>query len=205
MAKLFLFWVGIHAKIGQQLVLINSIVKSNHAALHHAFLPLHSLCPNVYNKLTFFPLHCTNIPTNTSKSWFCLLEIQEITNTMSLNCLTCSPLLPRTDSFEELFPEKEYKEHKEYKEYKEHKEIKETWNQVDRSWSNNKLPSALKRELPKVGAVGKLKGDHRRNYSTGDVPYPGASEPKLMRSSGMRRNWSLEDLTEKQERRVRFR
>ncbi|WVZ13238.1 hypothetical protein V8G54_017768 [Vigna mungo] len=109
---------------------------------------------------------------------------------MSLNCLTCSPLLPRTDSFEELFPEKEYKE---------------AYNQVDRSWSNNKLPSSLKRELPKVGAVAKLKGDHRRNYSTGDVPYPGDSGPKLMRSSGMRRNWSLEDLTEKQERRVRFR
>ncbi|XP_014519705.2 uncharacterized protein LOC106776749 [Vigna radiata var. radiata] len=159
------------------------------------------LCPNVYNKLTFFP-------TNTSKSCFCLHEIQEITNTMSLNCLTCSPLLPRTDSFEELFPEKEYKEHKEYKEYKEHKEskqIKEAYNQVDRSWSNNKLPSSLKRDLPKVGAVAKLKGDHRRNYSTGDVPYPGPSGPKLMRSSGMRRNWSLEDLTEKQERRVRFR
>ncbi|QCD90773.1 uncharacterized protein LOC114166390 [Vigna unguiculata] len=129
---------------------------------------------------------------------------------MSLNCLTCSQFLQRTDSFDELFPEKFFPE-KEYKEYKEHKESKETCKEVDRSWSNKKLPSSPKRELPKhelpkVGAVAKLKGDHRRNYSTGDVPYPpGTSGPKLMRSSGMRRNWTFEDLAEKPEHSVRFR
>jgi len=186
MAKLFIFWVRIQAKIEQQLVLINSIVKSNLSTLHHHFIPF-----GVY-KLTSSPLHSTNLHTNTRKSWFWLLETEEISNTMSLNCLTCSQLLQRTDSFGDLLPEKEYKE------------IKEICK-VDRSWSSNKLPSTPKRELPKVvGTVAKLKGDHRRNYSTGDVPYPGSSEPRLVRSSGMRRNWSFEDVTEAQEQRVRF-
>ncbi|KAL9328502.1 hypothetical protein ACSQ67_003505 [Phaseolus vulgaris] len=188
MAKLFLFWVRIHAKIEQQLACTNQLhcqIQSCNPSpcLHPTSFPL---AYNVY-KLTSSPLHSTNTPTNTRKSRFWFLETEEITNTMSLNCLTCSQLLQRTDSFGELFAENEFKE------------IKEICKQVDRSWSSNKLPATPKRELPKVSTVAKLKGDHRRNYSTGDVPYPGSSGPKLLRSSGMRRNWSFEDVTETQE------
>ncbi|CAJ1931169.1 unnamed protein product [Sphenostylis stenocarpa] len=99
-------------------------------------------------------------------------------------------VLQRTDSFEELLAENEIKK------------TKEMCKQVDRSWSWNKLSSTPKSEPPKVGAVAKFKADHRRNYSTGDVPYPEASGPKLMRSSGMRRNWTFEDVTEKQEKSI---
>ena len=63
--------------------------------------------------------------------------------------------------------------------------------------------STTKCELPKGGAVAKVKADHRRNYSTGDVPYPsGSAGPKLVRSSGMRRNWSFEDVAETQDQGV---
>ncbi|XP_020218074.1 uncharacterized protein LOC109801424 [Cajanus cajan] len=103
---------------------------------------------------------------------------------MSLNCLTCSQLLQRTDSFGELFAEKEYKDI-----------CKQV--QVDRRWPENMASSPPKRDFPKSAAVTKIKAEHRRNYSTGDVPYsPGSQGPKLKRSSGMRRNWSFEDLPE---------
>ncbi|RDY10295.1 hypothetical protein CR513_05206, partial [Mucuna pruriens] len=111
---------------------------------------------------------------------------------MSLNCLTCCQMLERTDSYGELF---------------ENKKLKEICKQVDRSWSGNLSSSTPQCDLPKpAGPLAKIKTDHRRNYSTSDVPYsPGSSGPKLMRSSGMRRNWSFEDLpAEKQDRRVTF-
>ncbi|KAL2348954.1 hypothetical protein Fmac_002954 [Flemingia macrophylla] len=111
---------------------------------------------------------------------------------MSLNCLTCSQMLQRTDSFGELFAEKKFKDM-----------CKQVPNEKPR-WSDNmnmnmpSSPSKRERELPKAtAAVTKIKAEHRRNYSTGDVPYPPGSEgPKLVRSSGMRRNWSFEDLPE---------
>ena len=68
---------------------------------------------------------------------------------------------------------------------------------VDRSWSGN-IPSP-KRELPKGGAVAKIKADHRRVHSTGNVPITGSSEPRLVRSSGMRRDWNFENLAENQD------
>lgn len=148
---------------------------------------LYLLWPNIY-KLILFPLNSTNLPTNIRKSWSWLLETQEINNTMSLNCLTCSQLLQRTDSYGELFVEKEYTK---------------ICKQVNRSWSSNMSSSTTKCELPKGGAVAKVKADHRRNYSTGDVPYPsGSAGPKLVRSSGMRRNWSFEDVAETQDQGV---
>lgn len=179
----------IHAKIQQQVVLISSIFKSSLATHHHhhVFIPLHSLWPNLY-KLIPSPPHSTNLPTNIRKSWFWLLETQEINNTMSLNCLTCSQLLQRTDSYGELFAEKEYTK---------------ICKQVDRSLSSNMSSSTSKCELPKGGAVAKVKAGHRRNYSTGDVPYPpGSPGPTLVRSSGMRRNWSFEDVAETQDQGV---
>ncbi|KAK7309620.1 hypothetical protein RJT34_06502 [Clitoria ternatea] len=144
---------------------------------------------------------------------------------MSLNCLTCSQLLQRTDSFRELFME--------------NNDCTEMYKQVDRSWSppsqtdipktselpkggpltkvkvehrralsfgnlpsfRNSEPELPKDcELPKSGAISKVKAEHRRAHSTGNVPYD--SEPKLIRSSGMRRDWSFENLAENQDQRV---
>ncbi|OIV93008.1 hypothetical protein TanjilG_20670 [Lupinus angustifolius] len=105
---------------------------------------------------------------------------------MSLNCLSCSQVLQRTDSYGELYTEKEYKE---------------ACKRVDRSWSGNIGPSP-KCEGKKGGVVAKLKADHRRIHSTGNVSFSGSSEPRLVRSSGMRRDWSFENLVENQDQRV---
>ncbi|RDX71800.1 hypothetical protein CR513_48796, partial [Mucuna pruriens] len=94
---------------------------------------------------------------------------------MSLSCLTCGQVLQRVNSDrEECLPEtKTFK-----------KPIK-----VDRSWSGNINPPQNAR-----GAVAKVKAEHhRRTNSEGDVG------PRLVRSSGMRRDWSFEDLSEQQQ------
>ncbi|MED6200221.1 hypothetical protein PIB30_083019, partial [Stylosanthes scabra] len=82
---------------------------------------------------------------------------------MSLKCLTCSHVLERTDSYNELFTRK-----------------------VDRS--------LFKCETPKGGALYKIKSERRRSQSTGDVPSSPSTEPRLVRSSGVRRDWNLENL-----------
>ncbi|OIW10658.1 hypothetical protein TanjilG_16030 [Lupinus angustifolius] len=105
---------------------------------------------------------------------------------MSLNCLSCSQVLQRTDSYGELHREKEYRE---------------ACKRVDRSWSGNIAPSP-KCEGGKGGAVAKLKADRRRIHSTGNVSFSGSSEPRLVRSSGMRRDWSFENLVENQDQGV---
>ncbi|KAE9607020.1 hypothetical protein Lal_00025919 [Lupinus albus] len=102
---------------------------------------------------------------------------------MSLNCLTCSQVLQRTDSYEDLYTEKEYRE---------------ACKRADRSWSGNIAPP----KGEKSGAVAKLKADHRRVHSTGNVSFSGSSEPRLVRCSGMRRDWSFENLVENQDQRV---
>lgn len=116
---------------------------------------------------------------------------------MSLNCLTCSQNLQRTDSFGEFITEKEYKE---------------VCKKVDRNWSGNLIASSSSSsssstsqcDLPKGqgGNVAKIKAEHRRVHSTGNIPYPGSSQPKLVRSSGMRRDWSFENLAENQDQSV---
>ncbi|KAL4313669.1 hypothetical protein S83_014344 [Arachis hypogaea] len=85
---------------------------------------------------------------------------------MSLNCLTCrcSHVLERSDSYNELFTRK-----------------------VDRSLF--KCETTLK-----GGALSKIKAEHRRVQSAGDVPSSPGSEPRLVRSSGVRRDWNLENL-----------
>lgn len=108
-------------------------------------------------------------------------------NKMSLSCLTCSQVLQRTDSFRELFKEKE-------------NEYRGNRKKVERTWSGN-IPSPNK-EMTKGGAVSKLKANHRRNHSTGNIPFSDMAEPKLVRSSGMRRDWSFENLDEQQDQGV---
>ncbi|KHN38922.1 hypothetical protein glysoja_014914 [Glycine soja] len=78
------------------------------------------------------------------------------------------------------------------------------WKRNTRKYANRLIEAGqvtCHHQQPNV--VAKVKADHRRNYSTGDVPYPsGSAGPKLVRSSGMRRNWSFEDVAETQDQGV---
>lgn len=102
-------------------------------------------------------------------------------NKMSLNCLSCSQVLQRTDSFQEVFQEEEYRERN---------------KKVARTWSGNIPPP--NKEMIKGGALDKIKAGHRRTHSTGNIPFS-SNGPKLVRSSGMRRDWSFENLAEIQQ------
>ncbi|PNX71219.1 hypothetical protein L195_g027091 [Trifolium pratense] len=62
--------------------------------------------------------------------------------------------------------------------------------QVERSWSGNLTPPQCEGGS---GAVAKIKAEHRRTNSAGNI------EPRLLRSSGMRRDWRLEELIGKKE------
>ncbi|CAK8540371.1 unnamed protein product [Lathyrus sativus] len=99
---------------------------------------------------------------------------------MSLNCLSCSQILQRTDSFQEVFQEEEYRERN---------------KKVARTWSGN---ISQDKEMTKGGPLAKIKANHRRNHSTGNIPFS-SNGPKLVRSSGMRRDWSFENLAEIQQ------
>ncbi|KAK7252478.1 hypothetical protein RIF29_36443 [Crotalaria pallida] len=106
---------------------------------------------------------------------------------MSLSCLTCSQVLQRTDSYgQDFYVEKDYRG---------------ACHRPERSWSGNIAPTP-KREGTRGGAVAKLKADHRRVLSTGNVNFSANSEPRLVRSSGMRRDWSFENLDETQDQRA---
>ncbi|XP_061338961.1 uncharacterized protein LOC133285705 [Gastrolobium bilobum] len=98
---------------------------------------------------------------------------------MSLNCLTCGQILQRENSGREYLPEIKVSSRK-------------VTLQVDRSWSGNISPPECAH-----GAVAKIKTEHRRTNSDGNVG------PRLVRSSGMRRDWSFEDLKGEQDKEVR--
>ncbi|KAF7809498.1 putative plant/MZA15-19 protein [Senna tora] len=115
---------------------------------------------------------------------------------MSLNCLACS-LIQRTDSYEDLMmPEKESVATK--------LRVK-----VDRSWSFGNIGSPAsggRRQCYdgenhglKGGALANIKTNHRRFQSDGNVGYdpPASPGPRLVRSCGVRRDWSFEDLMSK--------
>ena len=62
--------------------------------------------------------------------------------------------------------------------------------QVDRRWSRNMAPP----KCAHSGPLAKVKAEHHRHiHSEGDVG------PRLVRSRGMRREWSLEDLAGQQQ------
>ncbi|XP_020206973.1 uncharacterized protein LOC109792007 [Cajanus cajan] len=89
---------------------------------------------------------------------------------MSLNCLTCGHIFQRVDSERESLPEM--------------KASRKVSKHVDRNWSGNINP-------PQHGGgdVAKIKAEHhRRANSEGDLG------PRLVRSRGMRRDWTFEDL-----------
>ncbi|OMO77298.1 hypothetical protein CCACVL1_15108 [Corchorus capsularis] len=114
---------------------------------------------------------------------------------MSLNCLACHQVLQRTDSNNDL---------RNYDNNNNEKDIKRFWGiKVDRSWSGNLSPVAFEHVRnntdPSTPPAKKmLKKGHRR-LNTIDttfrmVSFEADGEPKLVRSSGMRRDWSFEDL-----------
>ncbi|KAK7386130.1 hypothetical protein VNO78_26116 [Psophocarpus tetragonolobus] len=99
---------------------------------------------------------------------------------MSLNCLTCGQALQRVNSDRDkpLPPPEETMPITNNK--------KKVVIQVDRSWSGNMNPPKYAHSGPLV----KVKAEHhRRTNSESDVG------PRLIRSSGMRRDWSFENLT----------
>ncbi|KAG5022300.1 hypothetical protein JHK82_018216 [Glycine max] len=104
---------------------------------------------------------------------------------MSLNCLACGQILQRvnSDRDDECLPPQETKTHK-----------RKVTIQVDRSWSANMTPPKCARSGPLAKV--KTQEHHRRTNSEGNVG------PRLVRSSGMRRDWSFEDLAGQQDKGV---
>ncbi|KAK6934988.1 hypothetical protein RJ641_035143 [Dillenia turbinata] len=102
---------------------------------------------------------------------------------MSLNCLTCQGL-PRTDSDGHLREEI-------------HSDL--CCTKGERSWSGNLPPQPYEKIRKGPYYTEEMKKDekaprHRRLLTTGDIAFEGTGEPRLIRSSGMRRDWSFEDL-----------
>jgi hypothetical protein len=100
---------------------------------------------------------------------------------MSLNCH--SHILQKENSDKENFPE-----------MKKSVSKKVRIQVVDRSWSGNLTPPQCQGGN---GAMAKIKAEHRRTNSAGNVG------PKLLRSGGVRRDWHLEELIGQQENGVR--
>ncbi|XP_010677237.2 uncharacterized protein LOC104892911 [Beta vulgaris subsp. vulgaris] len=80
---------------------------------------------------------------------------------------------------------------------------------AERSWSGNLMPPCYDKVKPTNNGANpkKLKMHHRRHGSTGAVPFSDddddlMNEPKLVRSGGIRRDWSFENL-EAQQREAR--
>ncbi|KAG6577703.1 hypothetical protein SDJN02_23384, partial [Cucurbita argyrosperma subsp. argyrosperma] len=102
---------------------------------------------------------------------------------MTLNCLSCQ-LLQRTDSERDPDPQ-----HQNY--------YSVQIEPSGRSWSGNL--SFRPPDRPKKEPLRALPEDQappvapRRLHSSGPISL-GSKEPKLVRSSGMRRDWSFEDL-----------
>ncbi|KAJ4728682.1 putative Plant/MZA15-19 protein [Melia azedarach] len=110
---------------------------------------------------------------------------------MNLNCLACQNL-QRTNS------------DKDYGHEGHHHLRKLCCLKVERSWSGNLAPPPYEQisKGSRVVAAKKVKKSHRRINSTGAVAFESNnSEPKLVRSVGMRRDWSFEDLRQRNENR----
>lgn len=103
---------------------------------------------------------------------------------MSLNCLTCGHILKR-DNSDRVNNLPEIKK----------SSIKRARLNVERSWSGNLVPP--QRESGSGVVADNIKPEFRRVNSAGNVG------PRLLRSSGMRRNWCLEELIGQQENGVR--
>ncbi|XLU40943.1 hypothetical protein S245_035757, partial [Arachis hypogaea] len=102
---------------------------------------------------------------------------------MSFSCLTCGQILQRVNS-----------ERDDYYLPENNASFRKPSRQVERTWSGNISPP---QKLG--GAMAKIKAEHRRANSASDAG------PRLVRSSGMRRDWNFEDLNDQQqEKRIRI-
>ncbi|XP_034675150.1 uncharacterized protein LOC117906277 [Vitis riparia] len=97
---------------------------------------------------------------------------------MTLNCLNCGPALQRTDSDTQ-------------KRYEDRSRLR-LCRGVERSWSGNLAPPPSPYGSMRHGSAKKAGKGHRRLNSVGE-------EPKLIRSGGMRRDWSFEDLRQRRD------
>lgn len=113
---------------------------------------------------------------------------------MSLNCLSCQ-VLQRTNSD----CERDYCAEK----YSYEKFLR---SNVERSWSGNLMASPPCKEKRKssrsmMAVAQKVKKlGHRRMHSTGAIAFEGTTEPRLVRSCGMRRDWSFKNLSQMDEK-----
>lgn len=112
---------------------------------------------------------------------------------MSLSCLTCQ-VLERTNSNCERDYGAEMYSYKRLFRLEVHQ----------RSWSGNLgQPTSNDDETTSESmVVARKKGKklrHRRLHSTGALACEGTAEPRLVRSCGMRRDWSFENLREREE------
>ena len=102
---------------------------------------------------------------------------------MSLNCLSCQDS-QRSASERECLQGKPHKK-------------KLGCITVERSWSGNLSPPSrgqMGRKSTAVATRKMIKKEPHRLNSAGGVTFKGCEEPRLVRSSGMRRDWSFEDL-----------
>ncbi|XP_022717777.1 uncharacterized protein LOC111276252 isoform X3 [Durio zibethinus] len=78
---------------------------------------------------------------------------------------------------------------------------------VDRSWSGNLGPAAYEEirsePLMSVAPRKKIKKGGHRRLNTIDTTYGAEGEPRLVRSCGMRRDWSFENLREERDEKMR--
>ena len=122
---------------------------------------------------------------------------------MSLNCLNCQ-VLKRTDSDgrEMDFRAENYS----------YEKLLRSKQAQQRSWSGNLAPMVApppvngnyaeqtKSGLVVVAHKKVSKSGHRRLNSAGALGFEGTAEPRLLRSSGMRRDWSFENLRERDDK-----
>lgn len=78
---------------------------------------------------------------------------------------------------------------------------------VEKSWSGNLTPPRPYDQMKNTSRTKAKKGRHRRLNSTGGVGFEGdgiSTEPRLVRSSGMRRDWSFENLRQRDQKKGRI-
>ncbi|XP_010516694.1 PREDICTED: uncharacterized protein LOC104792275 [Camelina sativa] len=91
---------------------------------------------------------------------------------MSLNCLACH-ILQRTDSDRDIGSRKD--------------------SNLNESFATSRYEK-MRRNRSSLPVPRRVNKGHRRLYSAEMVVYGDLDEPKLVRSSGIRRDWSFEDL-----------
>ncbi|KAK6787103.1 hypothetical protein RDI58_015628 [Solanum bulbocastanum] len=109
---------------------------------------------------------------------------------MSLSCLTCK--ITRTDSTNE-FNEKKFNNNVDKNNKEKHKFSRRS---VERSWSGNLESTSNEKKMSHSLSIipeNKVKKGSHRTFNSGPIEFP-TETPKLVRSPGISRDWSFEDL-----------